>query len=52
MTATAAKPSLFGDLNAYSPHAARVYTRRKQITQRRPSAGVRDGAVFAFPSNK
>jgi malonate-semialdehyde dehydrogenase (acetylating)/methylmalonate-semialdehyde dehydrogenase len=46
------KRSLFGDLNAYGPDAVRFYTRRKQITQRWPSAGVREGAVFAFPSSK
>ena len=46
------KRSLFGDLNAYGPDAVRFYTRRKQITQRWPSAGVREGAVFAFPSSR
>ncbi|UTW10140.1 CoA-acylating methylmalonate-semialdehyde dehydrogenase [Marinobacterium rhizophilum] len=44
------KRSLFGDLHAYGPDAVRFYTRRKTITQRWPSAGVREGAQFAFPS--
>jgi malonate-semialdehyde dehydrogenase (acetylating)/methylmalonate-semialdehyde dehydrogenase len=46
------KRSLFGDLSAYGPDAVRFYTKRKTITQRWPSAGVREGAVFSFPSNK
>ena len=46
------KRSHFGDLNAYGPDAVRFYTRRKQITQRWPSSGVRENAVFAFPSSK
>lgn len=46
------KRSLFGDLHAYGPDAVRFYTRRKAITQRWPSAGVREGAVFAFPSSR
>ena len=45
------KRSLFGDLAAYGPDAVRFYTRRKTITQRWPSAGVREGAEFAFPSH-
>ena len=44
------KRSLFGDLSAYGPDAVRFYTKRKTITQRWPSAGVRDGTVFSFPS--
>jgi malonate-semialdehyde dehydrogenase (acetylating) / methylmalonate-semialdehyde dehydrogenase len=44
------KRSLFGDLNAYGPDAVRFYTRRKTVTQRWPSAGVREGAQFSFPS--
>ena len=44
------KRSLFGDLHAYGPDAVRFYTKRKTITQRWPSAGVREGAVFSFPS--
>ena len=46
------KRSLFGDLGAYGPDAVRFYTKRKTITQRWPSAGVRDGTVFSFPSNR
>ena len=46
------KRSLFGDLHAYGPDAVRFYTKRKTITQRWPSAGVRDGTVFSFPSSK
>jgi malonate-semialdehyde dehydrogenase (acetylating)/methylmalonate-semialdehyde dehydrogenase len=44
------KRSLFGDLSAYGPDAVRFYTKRKTITQRWPSAGVREGATFSFPS--
>jgi malonate-semialdehyde dehydrogenase (acetylating)/methylmalonate-semialdehyde dehydrogenase len=44
------KRSLFGDLHAYGPDAVRFYTKRKTITQRWPSAGVREGAHFSFPS--
>ncbi len=43
------KRSLFGDLHAYGPDAVRFYTKRKTITQRWPSAGVREGAVFELP---
>ncbi len=46
------KRSLFGDLHAYGPDAVRFYTKRKTITQRWPSAGVREGAVFSFPINR
>ena len=46
------KRSLFGDLHAYGPDAVRFYTKRKTITQRWPSAGVREGAMFSFPSTK
>ena len=46
------KRSLFGDLHAYGPDAVRFYTKRKAITQRWPSAGVREGTVFAFPSSR
>lgn len=46
------KRSLFGDLSAYGPDAVRFYTKRKTITQRWPSAGLREGAVFSFPSNR
>ena len=45
------KRSLFGDLYAYGPDGARFYTRRKTITQRWPSSGVREGTQFTFPSN-
>lgn len=46
------KRSLFGHLHAYGPDAVRFYTKRKTITQRWPSAGVREGAVFSFPSSR
>jgi malonate-semialdehyde dehydrogenase (acetylating)/methylmalonate-semialdehyde dehydrogenase len=46
------KRSLFGDLSAYGPDAVRFYTRRKTVTQRWPSSGVREGAKYAFPSNQ
>jgi malonate-semialdehyde dehydrogenase (acetylating)/methylmalonate-semialdehyde dehydrogenase len=45
------KRSLFGDLFAYGPDSIRFYTRRKTITQRWPSGGVREKAKFTFPSN-
>jgi len=45
------KRSLFGDLFAYGPDSIRFYTRRKTITQRWPSGGVREKAQFSFPSN-
>jgi len=45
------KRSLFGDLHAYGPDAVRFYTKRKTITQRWPSAGIREGAKFSFPTN-
>lgn len=44
------KRSLFGDLSAHGPDAIRFYTRRKTVTQRWPSSGVREGKQFAFPS--
>ncbi len=46
------KRSLFGDLSAYGPDAVRFYTKRKTITQRWPSAGVREGTVFSFPTHR
>ena len=46
------KRSLFGDLSAYGPDAVRFYTKRKTITQRWPSAGVREGVAFSFPSQR
>jgi malonate-semialdehyde dehydrogenase (acetylating)/methylmalonate-semialdehyde dehydrogenase len=45
------KRSLFGDLAAYGPDSIRFYTRRKTITQRWPSGGVREKAKYTFPSN-
>ncbi len=44
------KRSLFGDLHAYGPDGVRFYTKRKTITQRWPSSGIREGVSFAFPS--
>lgn len=46
------KRSLFGDLHAYGPDAVRFYTKRKTITQRWPSAGVREGVNFSMPTMK
>jgi malonate-semialdehyde dehydrogenase (acetylating)/methylmalonate-semialdehyde dehydrogenase len=46
------KRSLFGDLHAYGPDSVRFYTKRKTITQRWPSVGVREGAVFSFPGDR
>ena len=46
------KRSIFGDLAAYGPDSVRFYTKRKTVTQRWPSAQVREGAQFAFPSNR
>ena len=45
------KRSLFGDLHAYGPDSVRFNTKRKTITQRWPSAGVREGIKYSFPSN-
>ncbi len=44
------KRSLFGDLHAYGPDGVHFYTKRKTITQRWPSSGVREGVSFSFPS--
>ena len=44
------KRSLFGDLHAYGPDGVRFYTKRKTITQRWPSSGVREGISMSFPS--
>ena len=44
------KQSLFGDLSAYGPDAVRFYTRRKTITQRWPSADLREGSNFSMPT--
>ncbi|NVJ55812.1 MAG: CoA-acylating methylmalonate-semialdehyde dehydrogenase [Vibrionaceae bacterium] len=46
------KRSLFGDLHAYGPDAVRFYTKRKTITQRWPSAGLREGMNFSMPTMK
>ncbi len=46
------KRSLFGDLYAYGPDSVSFYTRRKTITQRWPSGGVRETARFSFPSTE
>lgn len=46
------KSSLFGDLSAYGPDAVRFYTRRKTITQRWPSADVREKTEFSMPTMK
>ena len=46
------KRSLFGDLYAYGPDSVRFYTRRKTITQRWPSGGVRETAQFSFPGRQ
>ncbi|MEM7284669.1 MAG: aldehyde dehydrogenase family protein, partial [Pseudomonadota bacterium] len=44
------KRSLFGDLYAYGPDSIRFYTRRKTLTQRWPTGGIREKAKFSFPS--
>ncbi|MFY0675703.1 MAG: CoA-acylating methylmalonate-semialdehyde dehydrogenase [Neptuniibacter sp.] len=46
------KRSLFGDLHAYGPDSVRFYTKRKTITQRWPSAGIREGVSFSMPTMK
>lgn len=46
------KRSLFGDLHAYGPDGVRFYTKRKTITQRWPSAGIREGISFSMPTMK
>lgn len=46
------KRSLFGDLHAYGPDAVRFYTRRKTVTQRWPSSGIREGVEFSMPTMK
>lgn len=46
------KRSLFGDLHAYGPDSVRFYTRRKTVTQRWPSSGVREGVEFSMPTMK
>lgn len=44
------KRSLFGDLHAYGPDGVKFYTKRKSITQRWPSSGVREGVQFSMPT--
>lgn len=44
------KRSLFGDLYAYGPDGVRFYTRRKTITQRWPSAQIREAKQFSMPT--
>ena len=44
------KRSLFGDLFMYGPDGVRFFPRRKTITQRWPSAAIREGAQFSMPS--
>ena len=44
------KRSLFGDLHAYGPDSIRFYTKRKTITQRSPSASVRENVNFSMPN--
>jgi malonate-semialdehyde dehydrogenase (acetylating)/methylmalonate-semialdehyde dehydrogenase len=44
------KRSLFGDLHAYGPDSIRFYTKRKTITQRWPSADLREGMQFSMPT--
>ena len=46
------KRSLFGDLHAYGPDGVRFCTRRKTITQRWPSASLREGVAFSMPTMK
>ncbi|WP_342649389.1 CoA-acylating methylmalonate-semialdehyde dehydrogenase [Pseudomonas sp. REB1044] len=46
------KRSLFGDLHAYGPDGVRFYTRRKTVTQRWPSSGLREGIEFSMPTMK
>lgn len=46
------KRSLFGDLYAYGPDGARFYTHRKTITQRWPSASIREAKQFSMPSSQ
>jgi len=46
------KRSLFGDLHAYGPDGVRFYTKRKTITQRWPSASLRENIEFAMPTLK
>lgn len=44
------KRSIFGDHSIYGPEGVHFYTRLKTITSRWPT-GIKDGSVFAFPTN-
>ncbi|MFW1825326.1 methylmalonate-semialdehyde dehydrogenase (CoA acylating), partial [Acinetobacter baumannii] len=44
------KRSLFGELFMYGPDGIRFFTRRKTITQRWPTAQLREGAQFSMPT--
>lgn len=44
------KRSLFGDHSIYGPEGVHFYTRLKTVTARWPGGGVKEGAVFTFPS--
>ena len=44
------KRSLFGDLAMYGPDGVRFFTRRKTITQRWPSAALREEKQFSMPT--
>lgn len=44
------KRSIFGDNGMYGRDGINFFTRRKTVTQRWPSTGVREGSVFTFPS--
>ena len=44
------KRSLFGDLFMYGPDGVRFFTRRKTVTQRWPSATIREDKQFSMPT--
>jgi len=44
------KRSLFGDHSIYGPEGVHFYTRLKTVTARWPT-GIKDGAVFSFPTH-
>ncbi|NMM38365.1 MAG: CoA-acylating methylmalonate-semialdehyde dehydrogenase [Glaciimonas sp.] len=46
------KRSAFGDNGMYGPDSVNFFTRRKTVTQRWPTGGVRETAQFAFPDNQ
>jgi len=46
------KRSGFGDSNQHGMEGVKFFTKIKTITQRWPSAGVREGSVFSFPSSR